>query len=212
MKTIKNTSLNFRKGSSWDKVYTEYCQNKIDDITEISARTNLDINKTHFILKTIKKRLLVNSQNLVTETPIESNSNNTKSIEIKVYEENNDIILYIKTCEEFENWLKANKEVRTSENLWAQSTQGKFYQLRIVDTYNDDVNHPIITQGIINFAVLRIPGISQGLKYKLDGLLTQKQLELSVRKLIVAFNTFYKSQIIKQKINIEAEVQIENEN
>jgi len=210
--TEKNNPYNFKEDSLRLKVYREHFVNKNTNVNSIARNINCSTSQVRNAIFNLKKIVLVNSQDIQTDTLIVENSTNqTPVILIKIFEKDNDIILSVKSSEDFEKWLKENKEIRETRNLWGKSEEGKFYYLKIVDNYYDDINKSIIYGGKINFAVLRIPGISQGVEFKIDGLLTQSQLEKAVRGLLNAFNQFYKKNIIKQKINIEAEVLVENE-
>lgn len=204
--------LNLRIGSARFKFYTEFITNGIKDKRELACKCGIPERKVQGFIRFINQKMLVNSSVVQTETPVLDNQNGVKSIVLKICEQEDKIILYVKTCSEFEEWLKKNKQVRTTNNLFNQGKTENFYHLKIVNNYNDDINRPIISEGIINFAILRVCGISAGITYELDGLLTQTQLEQSVRKLLNAFNAFYKAKIIAQKINIEAEVIIEEQN
>jgi len=197
--------LNFRPGSRPEIIY-KLCfieQKTLSEIVSITDYPEKDI--TYYIRK-FKKLISTTSSTSTTQT------NCSTAIQLKVYEQNDNLILYVKTCKEFEDYLKAHNEIRNSTNLWGQRKTGKFYHNRIVDNYRDDINRSIIYEGTINFGVLRIPGISDGIEFTIDGLLTQAQLTKSIKQLINAFNTFYKTKILNQTINIEAEVLVENEN
>ena len=197
--------LNFRPGSRPETIYKlHYVEQKT--LSEIVEITNYPQKDVDYYIKQFQKKIAMTTGTVTTQT------NFSTAIQIKVYEQNGNIVLFVKTCKQFEDYLKAHNEIRDSEQLWGQRKSGKFYQNRIVNDYSDDINRPIISNGTLNFGVLRIPGISDGVEFKLDGLLTQKQLEQSIKKLITTFNTFYKTKIITQTINIEAEVLVENEN
>lgn len=212
-----NNILNLDVQSLTYKVYHEFFVINNKNRKEIAQKFNTSEGSVNAVISKLKRKLIVDTSTLPQEElvgPCLDTPNNKKSLILKIYEieETGKVVLFVKTCKEFEDYLIKNKEVHESENLWAQGKKGKFYQLKIVEGYNDDVNRPIIRDGIINFAVLRVPGISKGVEYTIDGLLTQKQLEVSARKLVTAFNGFYKSKIIAQKINIEATGEIENDN
>jgi hypothetical protein len=205
----RTQKYNYRKGSRPGQIYElHFLQKKT--IEEIAASTSFKIKEIEQTISYINNRLNSNGTEITPEVPTIENPH-TKALIVRIFERGDDILLYVKTCKEFEDYLIRTKVPHESNNLWNQRKSGKFYQFKIVGNYLDDVNLPIVKDGKINFGVLRIPGISEGIEYKIDGLLTEKQLEVAVQKLVNAFNKFYKVKIICQTIDIAGEVQIEED-
>ena len=141
-----------------------------------------------------------NSSNLEASTPT-----TTQILEIEV-KENDGLSIFVKTCKAYEDYLKANKQVRTSVNYFNTLAEGQFYHLSLIDNYLDDINKPVIYEGKLNFAILRVPGISEGREFKIKGLMTEQMLQTALTNLSNVFNKFYEDNILKKKINIKLEV------
>jgi hypothetical protein len=205
--TNSNENPNFRSGSLRDLVYKEYFVLNNTNPAEIATKINIPVHKVIYTIAWLKNKYLAQeSVANISTNPTTGAATLDQTILIKVYEQRGKVMLYIKTSEDFEKWLKDKKEIRDTSQLFGKILDGKFYYLKIIENYDDDINCPIIRNGKINFAVLRIPGISNGIEFELDGLLTEEQLESAVKKLVEAFKKFYTKHIIAKKINIEAEV------
>lgn len=192
------------------KIYQEYFVLNNTNINDIANKLNITMNNVSSTVSRLKKKLLAQES---TGTITTSTNNGTTStimtqeIDLKLYEnDQGKIILSVKTCPEFEKWMQENKEIRETLNLFGKNKKGKYYYLRVVDNYFDDINMPIVTHGKLNFSILRTVGISEGKEFELEGLLTQRMLELATKNLIKAFKDFYIKNILAQKINIQAEV------
>lgn len=215
--------LNIKAGTKKIIIYTEYFVKGNQDKQDIANKAGTVLNNVITSISYMKKKLaeLSTGASVQNQSPVgtqvatrnagrNSNSNIFNAIEVKIFEENNELKLFVKTCPQFEKWLKEKKEVRESSNLWNQRVSGKFYYLQISDNYRlDDINSPIITNRFINFAVLRVVGISEGVKFKIDGLLPKETLVTATRKLISEFKNFYETKVLNQKIDIEASVEVE---
>lgn len=144
----------------------------------------------------------------------ESNETVTdKAIIIKLYQnEQNNLILYVKTCLEFEEYLKANKELKTTSNLWNKAENGKYYHLRLDNDCNlDDINQSVFrgyNKIALNRAILRVKGISEGLIFDLGqhGLISEDTLKVCVKNFIKVYSEFYNKEILNKKIEITGEV------
>jgi hypothetical protein len=205
--TETNTQLKnpFKEDTTKHKIFQKYFVEQNTDINSVAQDLGLAINTIKTQLYLIKKDLSRNgdtSTNNITNNL--SNANQVFEVSIKI--EGESLILFVRTCKEFEDWLKANKEVKETTNLWNKNRTSKFYHLKIVDNSLDDINKPIVLSGQINFAVLRIPGISEGLKFEIDGLLSHTQLTLALKKLLKAYKDFFKLKINIEKIDIKGEV------
>lgn len=133
--------------------------------------------------------------------------------ECEIKNESNKLVLCVKTDADFENWLKKHKEVKTTENLWGARKTGKYYYLRFINNpaIVDDVNLPVLNHGHINFAILRIPGISDGLKYEIDSLMTEKQFATALKELVKVYKNFYSTSILKSELKMKGEILVEND-
>lgn len=133
-------------------------------------------------------------------------------LKIAVKEDNGDIVLYIKTSEEFEQWMKEHKEVRTTTNLFGNGGRGQFYYLRFLDenTARDDINSQIFYNNKLNVAILRVVGISQGLTFNLGrcALIQESKLMSAIKDFTKKYSDFYNSDILQKKLNISGEVVI----
>lgn len=129
-------------------------------------------------------------------------------LKISIIQQENDLYLYVKTNKEFEDYLKANKEIKETQNLFNENKKGMVYLLRFMArNYIDDINSPIFCNGRINFGVLRVVGISEGLTFKIVGLLPESLIKKGIKELVTAFKDFYKSEIEKTPICLNGEVE-----
>lgn len=120
-------------------------------------------------------------------------------IEVKILRDNGDIKLYIKACAEFENYLKNTRKLTTKEKFCNTEDTYKFYDVRIdglsENAEYDSAMRDLILYNRLNFAVLRIKGISEGIEIKLNKLISINDLNLLLRRFILDFKNFYKDYI-----------------
>jgi len=147
-----------------------------------------------------------------TTNPTTNTPTTTKTIiprlSISIKEVEGDLYLRVKTCKEFEDFLKDNKELCDTTNLFNEEKTGKYYRLRFTDRYTflDNINRNIFYEGRINFSILRVKGISKGLDFKINGLLPESLIVKQLKSLVKTFKEFYKKEIEKIPININGEV------
>lgn len=185
----------------------------VDDIRERLRQDNIDKGK-HFIRNVVYRirvqEGLINpteQQTILTPTTPE-----TPRLTLKIIEENNTLILYVKSDEKYEKWLKDTKELKDSNFLWGISgNTGKFYYQRLDndDTLSyDNVNSPIITgrnKHKINLGILRLQDISKGLKFDLSefGLIPTESLKKCCSDFVKFYDTIYSRKVLNHKVNIE---------
>jgi len=111
-------------------------------------------------------------------------------LKICTFEENNKYYVYVRTNDKFEEHLQSIKHTRTTERLWGDNASATYYYGKCFDNYRkvDDINRPILVENKINFAILRVVGISKGFKAEITQLVTQEKL----KKAILAFRTDFK--------------------
>jgi hypothetical protein len=121
-------------------------------------------------------------------------------LKICTLEENNTYYLFVRTCKKFEEYLKGFKHIRTTDNLWGNNLQGEFYYNKLFDNYRkiDDVNRPCINENKINLGILRVKGISDGIKIEIKQLITQEKM----KKAILAFKNDFKDYYISKVKNV----------
>lgn len=143
----------------------------------------------------------------------------------KIAREKDKILFYLKMPKTFEEKvLKIKKLMKTErgfleneEKNKEQSNPLEYYQLAFIEEkYLDDINSPFILDGgsresIINLAVLRVKGISEGLVFEIVG----KMPLISSKYIEEIFNNFEKRideiiKILNLKINMEVVIQNEN--
>lgn len=202
----------FKEGSLKHKIYQAfYVENH--SANQIARDLGLKTSTIYSYLYSIRKNLEVEvAETSSVQTPTTENTDTHRALELSIKCEAEKIYLKVKASKQFEDWLKKNKELYETTNLWGRSKRGMCYKVNIVaDRHLDDLNKPIIVDGQINFAILRIQGISDGLSFEFDGLLTTKQLELAVLKLKNAFDSFYSTKVMKQKV-VEVKLEVDAEN
>jgi len=129
-------------------------------------------------------------------------------LQINIKQIENDLYLYVKTSKEFEDYLRTNKEIKETQKLFGENKSGNVYLIRFMGkNYIDDINTPIFYNGRINFGVLRVVGISEGLNFKIEGLLPESLIKRGLKELVNAFKDFYKLEIEKTPINLSGEVE-----
>ena len=106
-------------------------------------------------------------------------------------EENGHYYLFVKTNTKFENWMAANKQLKTTQHLWGENKPGEFYYGQMFTNKLDDINNTVILKNKINLAVLRVKGISNGLKIEINQLITQEQMKKAILAFKKDFKEFY---------------------
>jgi hypothetical protein len=198
---------NFRKGSIREAVYKLHFGDK-KDVREIAST----LGKSEQHIRTVVYDISKLMNGVVQEEVLVSNPTG-KVLDIELKEKDEELYLYIKASKEVEEWLNKNRERKITENLWGSSKIGKFYVTRIsAKNVYDDINAPLIHKTLgVNFAVLRLCGISEGIETKIDGFTSPKKLEKALQKMVDTFKIFYKEKIlgIKEIVNAKAEVYVE---
>jgi hypothetical protein len=167
---------------------------------------NKGIDRSIHYIENIIYRIKLRSNGVTTRT--EGNKEDYLITEIKEDNEGN-VSLFIKTSNDFENYLKENKEIRHTNHLFEGGVvEGDFYYMNLADRgiYDyDDINNIIYdrTQNRINKAIFRVVGISKGLNFKLP-LMSEKQLRLCLKKLVAFYSQFYNTIILSKKLNFRA--------
>jgi len=203
MTTTNNTTEESTKESIMnkeilEKIHKLYFIDKITDTKKIAEEVKLKPAYIRRKIRSFKKAML-------TVTPIPAGTTTTLELEIKANNKKG-LLLYVKTCKSYEDYLAKKKDLKESHNLWDQGTTGSFYHLSLINNYLDDVNKPVIHLGQINFAILRIKGISGGLTFRINSLMTEPQIREALIKLKEVFTKFYAEKILRQKVNIKLEV------
>jgi len=205
---LKLESLNY-------KVYEAYFVSNRKDKPMLARELNSTPNSISSIVCVLNKKLRqLNGDELDVERvpTVRTSREILPHLELDFFEENEELYIRVKTSVEFENYLKSNKEVRETQNLWKKGLPGKYYYLSFLNNYLDDINQPIIYKNQINAAMLRVVGISEGKTFKVDGLIQEKLIIAGLKKFKSAFSAFYKTNIIGNKINLRLEVSEEIEN
>lgn len=217
MTTEKINGQNFIIGSRRHILYNKYfkydsIKESLDNkntrrqiLTHISQETNIPLKYIIWYYSKVKKSYNITLSRVEQIIPEDINSETTNKyidvLDLKIKDEDNGLFLYVKSCKEYEDYLIKTKEIHDTQDLFREDKDAKFYFMRLVDNYLDAINSPIFYTGQINFAVLRLVGISNGLKFKIDNLLTEKQIKDGLDKLKDVFTQFYKNNIDKIKIN-----------
>jgi len=193
------------------KLYKEYFILGNHDKQELARLHQTSLNNISSIVSRLKSKLIQSTSSTPEIVPIVPQNTNLKQKNVHLVlefneDENNELYLYVKTSKEFEDYLKANKEVSETTNLWNRQETSKFYKFKLIDNYLDEINSPIFYRNMINFGVLRIPGISDGIKYKVDGVLDEPMLISAMNKLKKVYSDFYVSRIVKNRINLKLQI------
>lgn len=116
-------------------------------------------------------------------------------------------VLYVKTCAEYEEYLKSTKEVATADNLFNAGKEAEFYDGKLF-LYPDSVRRDLFENGSLNHGILRLKGIADGVEIDLSkaGLIAVDTIESEMRKLISNFRDFYKTHISRVRIKGVLEV------
>lgn len=207
---IKVDGITFVEGTKRYKVYQLHKEGKTPE--EISSLTETEIGRIRYYLYKFRKLSSIVSTQPVEEVPTEGeptpthNLTNNLIVTLQQDRETKELILFVKVSEEFENWIKNNREKKTTNNLWGKRETGEYYQMKIINNYLDDINTPIIYGGRINFAILRCVGVSKGLKFKVDGLITGTQLKKASRLFALTYKKFFRDNIEREELNYRIEV------
>lgn len=214
MTKTKIQNVSFTENSRSYKI----CKDFVDGITDVdflANKHNTTPIQVYSVISHFKQKLrIVNGEGILEVQARNTTNQNSKPsssiLSINIIEENNQLVLKLKASQQFEDYLKRTKELCTTTNLWNKGQTGKYYRLQLIANYLDDINRPIFYSGQLNFAVLRLQGISQGITLNVDGLLSENQVKLALTKMTRTFKDFFKSNIDEiTKINIQAEVLLE---
>lgn len=126
-------------------------------------------------------------------------------IKTDIKREKGDIKIYIKSCLEFEDYLKATRKTTKTDNFCNTTEKKEFYDVRndgLTDTPEyDSAIRDLITNNKLNFAVLRLKNISDGVEIKLNRLISIDDLNLILRNFIKDFIKFYRDYIKDFEVN-----------
>jgi hypothetical protein len=209
---IKIDNIDFVEGTARHKIYGLFKEGKTPE--EISSLTNAPIKSVKWYIykfRQITGRVFTEPVEQVLEEqvgPIGSvvTPTVTQRLVLEIKQENNELMLFVKTSPEFEDWVKEHRQKMNTRNLFGRGESGDYYQMKIIDNYLDDINTPIIYGGRINFAILRVVGVKDGLKFKIDGLLTEIQIKKALKLMILTYKKFFRMNIENHQINFRAEV------
>lgn len=205
-RTIIN-GIKFQTDSLKHQVYI--CLQQGLNITQMSQMLMLDSpSGIDAIKRTIRKikRLESEVTHALNVEPTRIPENSEKILDIEMLQEGNNMLLKVKSSKEFEDYLAKTKELRMTENLWGQRKMGEFYVIKLIDNYLDDINKPVFHKGQINFAVLRMKGISNGLTIPINELLSEKQVQSGIKLLLSTYKNHYNQCIRNNKIHVKGEV------
>ena len=131
--------------------------------------------------------------------------NNKNLIEVKIIRENGKINLYVKSCLEFENYLKNTRRLAKKDNFCLTEITKEFYDTRIdglsENNEYDSAIRNLINCNRLNFAILRIKGISKGVEIPLNKLVSINDLNNMIKRFILDFKNFYKEYIKEFEIS-----------
>lgn len=209
---IKN--LKFKEGTAMSlvaKLYLEENKSKEEIYDILKTSHSLSDESIYNSIWSINRRLKKLGLQPETEAevlPVSNNSvNNDKALTIKVYEKNKKLILFVKTCKSFEDYMIKHKEIRTTENLFNKGVTSGFYFGNLVATNElDNINSDIILFNSLNYGILRVKDISLGKEFEISKLITQEKLIQILEDFSIKFDNFYKNKILKDKINIELNI------
>jgi hypothetical protein len=137
---------------------------------------------------------------------INDNNGNNNLIEVKIIRDNGEIKLYVRACPEFEEYLKNTRKITKNENFCNTGVTYNFYDGRTdglsENSEYDSAVRELISYNRLNFAVLRIKGISDGVEIKLNKLVSVEDLNILMRKFIFDFKKFYRDYIKGFEISV----------
>lgn len=194
--------IKFKSNTQKLIIYKLYKQNKSTE--EIVSETGISKNNVVWYINHFRHVVEV-SESVPTIAPESAQ----KLLEIEFKIEGDNLILYAKTSPEFEKFMKDTKQLKTTERLWGTNKTGEYYQMAIATDYLDDINLPVFYKGKINFAILRIKGISEGKKFPVEALLSEKQLNEGVKKLLAAYKKIYDIYMRQGLIQVKGEVYLQ---
>ena len=120
-------------------------------------------------------------------------------IEIKVIRDNGEMKIYVKTCVEFEDYLKKTRGLVTKSNFCNTEEEMTFYDGRTdglsENVENDSAIRDLINYNRLNFAVLRVKDISRGQYFKITKLIALDDLNVILRRFLLDFKNYYKDYI-----------------
>lgn len=126
-----------------------------------------------------------------------------KIIEIEFKREDKPI-LFIKTCAEYESYLKKNGKKGETDNFLNQGLKTTYYSFdySLFGSSDDRMGRGLFIYGKMNRAILRVKGISKGIKIDLEkcGIISLETMESEIRAILKDFKNFYKNNISKVKI------------
>ena len=120
-------------------------------------------------------------------------------IQINLTHEESKIVMNIKTNKLFEEYLKTTRTLKQSDRILGGRRTGWFYNSPLYPV-GDDINADPIIQGEINLGLLRLVGISDGMTFESNQLISEEQLKSAVTNFIKKFKRFYNSSVNKSQI------------
>lgn len=211
MTTIKN--LKFKDGSFIELIAKKYLEeNKtINEIFEELKEThNLKTNKKVLdYVWLINKRLSKLGVNNTLENSSIIQEVQENPLHIHCKQKGNNLVLFIKTNKKFEDWMIKKKVLQTINNLWDERRTTEAYHGAMISRSDfDDLNKPVILQNSLNYAILRLKGISEGIEIPINkNLVTKERLIELLIDFSRKFDNFYSEKIIKNKIDIELNIE-----
>lgn len=184
---------------------------------EVSIRKKVNDNLWLINQKLIKinERAVISSESEVVESETLSNNIGEHCLFMEIREKRGKMLLYVKTNNEFEGYVKRKKEIKHTLNFWNKGVEGDFYYGSLVGNSEfDDINKEVILFNSINYGIFRAVGISQGIEFEINKLVSVERLVELLEKLSNDFVAFYNKNILKQKTAISVIVDdgVNNEN
>lgn len=204
MSVVIRNGVRFIEGSSFEKIGTQYFLGKTP--AEIQVLLNLPIDKIEAAIYRINRRS--GTQVSASPTTQANNISEESHLHIHLKEQAKNIVLFIKTDKKFEDWMSKKKECRQINNLWGQGICADAYIGEMIDKQaTDDLNRPVLLQNSLNYAILRLKNISNGVEVQVKkNLVTKERLIELLTDFSTKFDNFYVAKILKDKIEIEFDI------
>jgi hypothetical protein len=186
----------------------------IIDVEQLRKRVNDNLWLINQRLIKINQRAVIPSETEITETvETQTSPSDNHCLYMEIREKRNKLFLYVKTNNAFETYVKNKKEIRTSNNLWNKGLNGSFYYGNLIASNElDDINREVILLNSVNYGIFRIVGISEGIEFEINKLVTNERLAELLDKLSNDFVNYYNKNILKQKTAISVIVdEVHNE-
>jgi hypothetical protein len=104
--------------------------------------------------------------------------------------------VYIKTCKEWEAFIKAKSTGESDGSLLFGNISGKYYKMRDISELNalgtkNDFSYPLISDGRFNSALFRLKGLSEGITIEVPQLVTTRTIVDAMETLKKAFKEYF---------------------